>query len=148
MSRALLCLATPFLVLWCEPRTELLTTAVAVAVFLVPGVVGVHALLPRSHPWGRYPASLGVSAVASLALFGLVAAVATKLHWRFPTFLWIYATCYLIAIGLGLVRLVRRRDATMVEEQPSLLSSSQVRTQAHVVLQDLDDFGRWRTKGQ
>ena len=93
----------------------MLGAALVLSLLILPGVLLARLLLRAGHPWAGFPARLGVSAVTAFALFGTVAAVAAKLHWRFGLFLGVLVATYTLVCALLLVALIRRGPSSSRE---------------------------------
>lgn len=115
-------LLLPFSILVCDWRWELGATAACFSVFVMPGTLLVPIVFTRTHPFGGLLGRFGLATVASLLLFGLPAVVATKLHWRLPSFLIAYVILYgLVCVACAVALLqARRRPAAAPLDWPPL----------------------------
>ena len=110
-----LCVVAPFTALLCGFRWEVAATAACFAVIIVPGVLLTERLFPRDHPLAGFPARFGLASALGIGLLGIATFFATKLHWRFPTFLALYGGVWLAALIFGVTRL---RKAQPEAERP------------------------------
>ena len=114
---ALLPLLAPFAILLCGPRVELVQVAVCWSILMIPGVLGVEILLPRSHPFGHWSARPGVASVLALLPFGVLAWLGCLFHWKLTTVLVMFGAVFALVLVVLLTLRPRRNESNLPIEQ-------------------------------